>query len=869
MLHLSGKPLALHCILRTAASRHLLVTSLLLAAGAAAPLANGAELDESHAFYRAGKYEECIAAAKEAMARNAYGEDWPVLKIDSELRLGRYTDALQTLEGALKRFPSSIRLRWVGHLVFFFNQKPKEALKALDEISEFAKRAPYFYNDSANRVALGRYYVSKGADARSVLETFYDPVKKDYPGLSSAYIAAGELALSKNDYALAAEEFESALKRSSDDPEIHWGLAKAFFSSDAERANKEIETALRLNPHHVESMLFVIDHHIDAERYDEAENALEQILKLNALQPDAWAYRAVLAHLRGDSAGEKNARDKALTTWPTNPEVDHLIGRKLSEKYRFAEGAEYQRRALKNNRHFLPAHLQLSQDLLRIGQDEEGWRLANLVFESDQYNVVAHNLVQLKSEMDKFRTLETPDFLVRMDAHEAALYGDRVLQLLTRAKAELCDKYDVVIDEPVIVDIFPRQQDFAIRTFGLPGGAGFLGVCFGRVITANSPASQGNSPSNLESVLWHEFCHVVTLQKTRNRMPRWLSEGISVYEERQANPAWGQSMDPQYRTMILGGQLTPVSKLSGAFLQPPSPLHLQFAYYEASLVTEYLIEEYGLEVVKRLLTDLGVGMPINESLQRYAGSLDALDAEFAKFAMQRAHQLAPQATWEEVVVDEDASADELAEWLKNHPKNFPALQQYAKKLLAEDRAEEAIVALQKLVELYPEYVGPDSAYRLLATIYHENGETDRELEVLNNLAKFDADATAAYLRLMEISSARGDWAAVRQNAERMLAVNPLVTAPHRFLAQAADQLKDTAGAVRGYQALLQLDPTDPAEIHYRLAWNLKAQKEHDAARRHVLKALEEAPRYREAHQLLLELAEEIKEETRVNRTVTR
>ena len=42
-------------------------------------------------------------------------------------------------------------------------------------------------------------------------------------------------------------------------------------------------------------------------------------------------------------------------------------------------------------------------------------------------------------------------------------------------------------------------------------------------------------------------------------MPRWLSEGISVYEERQENPAWGQSMTPQYRELILEGGATKVS----------------------------------------------------------------------------------------------------------------------------------------------------------------------------------------------------------------------------------------------------------------------------------------------------------------------
>ena len=63
---------------------------------------------------------------------------------------------------------------------------------------------------------------------------------------------------------------------------------------------------------------------------------------------------------------------------------------------------------------------------------------------------------------------------------------------------------------------------------------------------------------------------------------------------------------------------------------------MQFAYFESSLVVEYLVEKYGLETLKRVLVDLGVGMPINESLARYAGSIEALDAEFAQYARRRA-----------------------------------------------------------------------------------------------------------------------------------------------------------------------------------------------------------------------------------------
>src|SRR6185369_92933 len=177
----------------------------------------------------------------------------------------------------------------------------------------------------------------------------------------------------------------------------------------------------------------------------------------------------------------------------------------------------------------------------------------------------------------------------------------RVVALLQRARAELAKKYGVQLDEPVIVEMFPRQQDFAIRTFGLPGGAGFLGVCFGRVITANSPASQAAHPSCWEATLWHEFCHVVTLNKTKNKMPRWLSEGISVYEERQADKTWGQTITPKYRAMMLGDDLTPVSQLSSAFLSPKTPQHLNFAYFESSLVVEYLVEKYGVAMLQRVL----------------------------------------------------------------------------------------------------------------------------------------------------------------------------------------------------------------------------------------------------------------------------
>jgi len=93
---------------------------------------------------------------------------------------------------------------------------------------------------------------------------------------------------------------------------------------------------------------------------------------------------------------------------------------------------------------------------------------------------------------------------------------------------------------------------------------------------------------------------------------------------------------------------------------------------------------------------------------------------------------------------------------------------------------------------------------------------------------------------------------VKLNARRYLAVDPLVAPPYRFLAQAAEQTGDTPTAVQAYRTLLQLDPLDPAEAHYRLAVLLHRAGDSEA-RLQLLKALEEAPRHRAALRLLLEM----------------
>ncbi|MFH1918987.1 MAG: tetratricopeptide repeat protein, partial [Planctomycetota bacterium] len=331
--------------------------------------------------------------------------------------------------------------------------------------------------------------------------------------------------------------------------------------------------------------------------------------------------------------------------------------------------------------------------------------------------------------------------------------------------------------------------------------------------------------------------------------------GISVYEEKRQDPSWGQSMNAGYRQMVLEGGLVPVSGLSGAFLDPPSPAHLEFAYYEASLVVEYLVETYGLETVKRILTDLATGASIDVVLARHTVPLAELDDKFSEFAKNRASELAPEADWQPPELPPSADLAAITVWNEQHPNNIPGLQLLARRLVEEKKWHEAKEPLAKLLLLYPENIGPESPYLPLARVHRELGETEPERSVLEKLAALDADAAEANLRLVELCEASEDWKGVAAAAERILAIDPLIRTAHRSLALAAEALDDPARAIPAYRALLRMGPVDPAEAHFRLARLLSGEGDLKSARRQVLQALEEAPRFREAHRLLLELVD--------------
>jgi tetratricopeptide (TPR) repeat protein len=373
----------------------------------------------------------------------------------------------------------------------------------------------------------------------------------------------------------------------------------------------------------------------------------------------------------------------------------------------------------------------------------------------------------------------------------------------------------------------------------------------------NSPGSITAAKSNWEATLWHEYCHVITLTATKNKMPRWLSEGISVYEEKQRQANWGQEMNPDYRKMILEeNALTPVGDMSQAFFQAKDSMAVMFAYYQSMLVVEHLVETYGLEKLRAILADLGEGALVNDAIARHTVPMEEFETSFALFATKLAEAYGPGVDWTKPKPEEmnPRALLSIASYLKDHPNHFEARRLLTEQLLEAKNWDAAIESADAFITLLPDYTGQGNGYTLKALALRSKEDAVGEATVLELLAAKSAEAFQAYQRLIEVNFEKGNWDGVITNAARGLAINPFTERIHYCSGCAHEAKAQPALAVRSFENSLRLNPANPSEVRFRLARNLKGD-DPAAAKRHLLDALADSPRYREAHGMLIEIVD--------------
>jgi tetratricopeptide (TPR) repeat protein len=165
----------------------------------------------------------------------------------------------------------------------------------------------------------------------------------------------------------------------------------------------------------------------------------------------------------------------------------------------------------------------------------------------------------------------------------------------------------------------------------------------------------------------------------------------------------------------------------------------------------------------------------------------------------------------------------------------------------------AVAKAAEAIELFPDYVDEGSPYIAKARAHRELGEDALATSTLLEYRKrggYDPDALIALARSLGEAGRTDESIDV---FEDVLMVAPLRAEVHREFGDRLMSANRPREALVEYQAFLAMNPQDLAEAHYRLAQTYVRLEDRPKGREHLLYALEIAPHYREAQQLLLEV----------------
>jgi tetratricopeptide (TPR) repeat protein len=740
---------------------------------------------------------------------------------------GNYERAIEHVDQALvggSLAPLNVAVMHEKAVLLRSTGRADEATTLYDTIVDGFLAGTIVESESIPYVAESMWATDYVADANDVFRFAVEANPRD-PDIQVRW---GDMLSAKYQRPEALASYEDALALDPNHPDANLGLARLLADENVESSEARLDAALAANPNLPEAHLLVARQRITAEQYDEADEETRKALDVNPRMPEALALLATTAHLRGDEPLFDDYVGQVLTLNPNFGEMYRILGEQSVMVRLYAEAVEFAREAIRLDPRDWDAYNLLGVNLLRIGEEAAGKDALETAYANDRFNVSTTNTLTLLDSFQNFDRFETPHFKVMLHQTESEALYPYVSGLLEEAYQTLTGKYRFEPEWPITFEMYPHHDDFAVRTLGLPG-LGALGVSFGKVVAMDSPSARPPGEFNWGGTLWHEFAHVITLQITDHKIPRWFSEGLSVFEEIRARPGWGEDLSPDFLMAIREDQFLPVLDLNEGFVRPRFPGQITLAYYQASLVCEYIDQMFGFDAILDMLRLYREDRSTAEVFEEALGLTPAaFDRQFNSWVDSRSGLI---------------DLDSFRQWVEAG-------------MAAADAGdhETAIENLSRAVNMYPEFAFDGNPYLPLAASYEATGDLESAIETLDRFASYAEHGFAGLLELARLREEAGDLAGAADALNRVMFMIPTQLDPHRNLGRISLELGRYDDAIREYSTMLALGAPDEANAYYQLARAHHGNGNDEAARTNVMESLLIAPSFEAAQELLLEIA---------------
>lgn len=817
----------------------------------------------SRALVMMGNYLEAENLVAEAIEGDAYA-DFPLLSTQlAEIKrmTGQSRAALDILQQAIggNAEPPVRSLVQYGSLLKFTGQQ-EQWRPVLDRVVQRYNAGLVFSSEDVAMVAQASWLLGNFHDANSL----FDEATRANPNNLEAHTLWADLFLEKYNTADAERSYQDALDVNARYVPALVGIAQVVGDE------RSLQRALAINPNSVQALETYAQLLMINGREQEAEEYFDKVLELNPESLKTLSVLAASAALeeRMDDFAGYQQRVEAFS--PGNAEFLGHIADSFGNNYRFEEAVHYARASIEADPEYWQGHTLLGSNLIRLGEEEEGRQSLEIGFDNDPFNVMTSNMLKVFDTLETYATVESEHFKVHMSERDSLILWPYLEPLLEESWETLTAKYGFEPESKILIEVFENSADFAVRSVGLPDIGPLVGICFGKVITLISPDTL---TANWQEIVWHEFMHVITLQMTQNRMPRWLSEGISVWEEREGRPYWGRSQGLDLIRAAQEQKLLPVGELNSGFSGARNNADLSFAYFQSYLVVDYIAQTYGFEKLVELIYQYG---EIKEDADRFRSvfglDIDDFDAGFRGWIDQRVKEINVYAHTEDVPDEGDGhghgirenSSAILAELynnasLKQHmrarieenSRDFQAYLQLGIVLFKEESFAEAKQYLETAHEMLPSYTGYPSPALVLAQIYEREGNRQSRLQWLEVLMENLQHDYGSAMVLAQAALEDSDFERAAYFLDRAIQVDPYRSEVHELKARYAETVNDSAAAVTEYEVLMQLEISDPVEARTNLAQAYLNNGQASKAKQNLLYALEQAPSYERAQRLLL------------------
>lgn len=220
----------------------------------------------------------------------------------------------------------------------------------------------------------------------------------------------------------------------------------------------------------------------------------------------------------------------------------------------------------------------------------------------------------------------SPDghFEIRHEARDAFLVP-YVAQTLEAAYYSVGFSLGYWPEGPIRVEMYPKA-DLLARVSSLPEEAikttSTIGLCKYNKLMVTSPRGTLRG-YRWRDTLSHEYVHLVISQKTGNRVPIWLHEGIAKHSESQWRGNAPAALEPSREDLLArrieADDLVSLQDMSPSIALLPSREDAAVAYAEVFTLVEFLAQEYGAQAVRRVLDAIRDGKTSEEAIADIAG----------------------------------------------------------------------------------------------------------------------------------------------------------------------------------------------------------------------------------------------------------